>query len=34
MMTNPVHRITQGQFSFLPEFTDAEISRYKRAGRA
>ena len=26
MMTNPVHRITQGQFSFLPELTDAEIS--------
>ncbi len=26
MMTNPVGRITQGQFSFLPELTDAEIS--------
>jgi ribulose-bisphosphate carboxylase small chain len=26
MMTNPVHRITQGQFSYLPELTDAEIS--------
>src|SRR5205807_1668608 len=26
MMTNPVRRITQGQFSFLPELTDAEIS--------
>jgi ribulose-bisphosphate carboxylase small chain len=25
MMTNPVNRITQGQFSFLPELTDAEI---------
>jgi len=26
MMTNPVARITQGQFSYLPELTDAEIS--------
>ena len=26
MMTNPVMKITQGQFSFLPELTDAEIS--------
>src|SRR5256885_5247603 len=26
MMTNPVRKITQGQFSFLPELTDAEIS--------
>lgn len=26
MMTNPTHRITQGQFSFLPELTDAEIT--------
>jgi len=25
MMTNPVSKITQGQFSFLPELTDAEI---------
>jgi ribulose-bisphosphate carboxylase small chain len=25
-MTNPVGRITQGQFSFLPELTDSEIS--------
>ncbi len=25
MMTNPVGRITQGQFSFLPDLTDAEI---------
>ncbi|SFL95555.1 ribulose bisphosphate carboxylase small subunit [Variovorax sp. OV329] len=25
MMTNPTARITQGQFSFLPELTDAEI---------
>ncbi len=26
MMTNPVGRITQGQFSFLPDLNDAEIS--------
>jgi len=26
MMTNPVGRITQGQFSYLPELTDQEIS--------
>jgi ribulose-bisphosphate carboxylase small chain len=26
MMTNPVRKITQGQFSYLPELTDAEIS--------
>ena len=26
MMTNPTGRITQGQFSFLPELTDAEIT--------
>jgi len=26
MMTNPVGRITQGQFSFLAELSDAEIS--------
>ena len=26
MMTNPTGRLTQGQFSFLPELTDAEIS--------
>ena len=26
MITNPVGRITQGQFSFLPELSDAEIS--------
>ena len=25
MMTNPVRKITQGQFSFLPELTDEEI---------
>jgi len=26
MMSNPVRRITQGQFSFLPDLTDAEVS--------
>jgi ribulose-bisphosphate carboxylase small chain len=26
MMTNPVARITQGQFSYLPELNDAEIA--------
>ena len=26
MMTNPTGRITQGQFSFLPELSDAEIT--------
>lgn len=26
MMTNPIGRLTQGQFSFLPDLTDAEIS--------
>jgi ribulose-bisphosphate carboxylase small chain len=26
MMINPVGRITQGQFSYLPDLTDAEIS--------
>ena len=26
MMTNPAGRITQGQFSYLPDLTDAEIS--------
>jgi len=26
MMTNPSARLTQGQFSFLPDLTDAEIS--------
>jgi ribulose-bisphosphate carboxylase small chain len=26
MMTNPVGRITQGQFSYLPDLNDAEIS--------
>jgi ribulose-bisphosphate carboxylase small chain len=27
MMTNPTGRLTQGQFSFLPDLTDAEIAR-------
>ena len=26
MMTNPTGRVTQGQFSFLPDLTDAEIT--------
>ena len=26
MLTNPTGKLTQGQFSFLPELTDAEIS--------
>ena len=26
MMTNPVNRLTQGQFSFLPDLTDAQIT--------
>jgi ribulose-bisphosphate carboxylase small chain len=26
MMSNPTGKLTQGQFSFLPELTDAEIS--------
>ena len=26
MMTNPTDRITQGQFSFLPDLTDADIA--------
>ena len=26
MMTNPTGRITQGQFSFLPDLTDEEIT--------
>jgi ribulose-bisphosphate carboxylase small chain len=32
MMTNPVARVTQGQFSFLPELTDAEISQQVEYG--
>ena len=27
MMTNPTGRVTQGQFSFLPELSDAEIAQ-------
>jgi len=26
MMTNPCNRLTQGQFSFLPDLTDAQIT--------
>ena len=26
MMTNPVNRVTQGQFSFLPDLTDKQIT--------
>ena len=26
MMTNPGNRLTQGQFSFLPDFTDEQIT--------
>ena len=26
MMTNPTGRLTQGQFSFLPDLSDAEIA--------
>ena len=26
MMTNPTGRVTQGQFSFLPDLTDEEIT--------
>jgi len=32
MMTNPTGRLTQGQFSFLPELTDAEISQQVEYG--
>ena len=32
MMTNPTGRITQGQFSFLPDLTDAEISQQVEYG--
>ena len=27
MMTNTGNRVTQGQFSFLPDLTDAQITR-------
>jgi ribulose-bisphosphate carboxylase small chain len=32
MMSNPTGRITQGQFSFLPDLTDAEISQQIQYG--
>jgi ribulose-bisphosphate carboxylase small chain len=32
MMTNPTGRITQGQFSFLPDLSDAEIALQIRYG--
>ena len=32
MMTNPTGRVTQGQFSFLPELTDAEIAMQVQYG--
>lgn len=32
MMTNPAGRITQGQFSFLPELTDEEITQQIQYG--
>lgn len=32
MMSNPNRRITQGQFSFLPDLTDAEISAQVQYG--
>ena len=32
MMTNPSGRITQGQFSFLPELTDEEITQQIQYG--
>lgn len=32
MMNNPTGRLTQGQFSFLPELTDAEISQQIQYG--
>ena len=31
MMTNPGNRITQGQFSFLPDLTDAQITAHIEA---
>ena len=34
MMSNPTGRITQGQFSFLPELTDAEITAQIHYGLA
>ena len=32
MMTNPTGKLTQGQFSFLPELTDAEITQQVQYG--
>lgn len=32
MMSNPNRRVTQGQFSFLPDLTDAEISAQVQYG--
>jgi len=32
MMTNPTGRLTQGQFSFLPDLTDAEIAQQIQYG--
>lgn len=32
MMSNPTGRLTQGQFSFLPDLTDAEIAAQLRYG--
>jgi ribulose-bisphosphate carboxylase small chain len=32
MMTNPTGRVTQGQFSFLPDLTDAEIAQQVEYG--
>jgi ribulose-bisphosphate carboxylase small chain len=32
MMTNPTGRVTQGQFSFLPDLTDAEIAMQIKYG--
>ena len=34
MMTNPTGRLTQGQFSFLPDLTDAEITAQIEYGLA
>jgi ribulose-bisphosphate carboxylase small chain len=34
MMTNPMGRVTQGQFSFLPDLTDDEITAQIRYGLA
>ena len=34
MMTNPTGRVTQGQFSFLPDLTDAEITSQIEYGLA